>query len=106
MEQSSEDRAPEQEKAQRRRPEKQLSPGAVAQASMQYIAELTGKEVSGVTSLEPAEGGWLVGVEVVEDRRIPSSADLMALYEAEIGLDGALLAYRRTQRYARGRGDS
>jgi Gas vesicle synthesis protein GvpO len=48
------------------------------------------------------EDGWIVEVEIVEDRRIPSSADMLALYEIELDADGELLAYRRTRRYRRG----
>jgi hypothetical protein len=59
-----------------------------------------------VTSLERGTDGWLVGVEVVEDRRVPSSADILATYQTQVGMDGELLGYRRTRRYPRGRGDS
>ena len=77
-----------------------------AQAALRQIAELTGKKPEGVTAVRPSEDGWLVGVEVVEDRRVPSSADVMAIYEAEISADGELISYRRASRYSRGRGDS
>jgi Gas vesicle synthesis protein GvpO len=43
-----------------------------------------------------------VEFEVVEDRRIPSSSDILALYEVEMDADGELLALRRTRRYLRG----
>jgi len=66
--------------------------------------ELTAKEPEGVTAVQPAEDGWRVGVEVVVERRIPSSADLLALYEADLDPEGALMSYRRTRRYSRGRG--
>jgi hypothetical protein len=46
-----------------------------------------------------------VGVEVLEDSRIPSSADILATYEADIDEDGTLLAYHRVHSYPRGRGD-
>lgn len=78
---------------------------AAARAGLRQIVELTAKEPEGVTSVRPAENGWVVGVEVVVQRRIPSSADLLALYEAELGPDGALTSYRRTRRYSRGRGN-
>ena len=77
-----------------------------ARVALRHIGELTGKEIASVTSVEPADDGWFVGVEVVEDRHIPSTADLLALYETEIDMDGTLLAYRRIRNYARGRGDS
>lgn len=42
-------------------------------------------------------------VEVVDDRHIPPpSADMLALYEVVLDLDGELLSYRRTRRYRRG----
>jgi hypothetical protein len=82
-----------------------LRAATAGQAAMSQIAELTGKEPEGVTGVEPSDDGWLVGVEVVEDRRIPSSTDILATYETEIDMDGNLVAYRRLKRYPRGRGD-
>lgn len=83
-----------------------LSPAEAARAALEYITELTGKEVRGAVSLERSENGWLVGVEVVEDRRVPSSNDVLGLYLTEIDAEGSLRTYRRTRRYTRGRGDS
>ncbi|MBF6469640.1 gas vesicle protein [Nocardia beijingensis] len=77
---------------------------AIAAATENLVA-LTSKQVEGVTSMEPTEDGWLVEIEVLEDRRIPSSADILALYEVELDLDGNLLAYHRTRRYGRGSTD-
>jgi hypothetical protein len=58
--------------------------------------------VEGVTGVEVAEeGGWVVGVEVVEARRISSSSDVLALYEVDIDDDGSLLSYRRVKRSGR-----
>jgi hypothetical protein len=78
---------------------------AVAQAAIRAIAELIGRPPEGVTALEPTEEGWHVAVEVVEDQRVPSSADILATYEAELDMEGNLLSYRRTRRYQRGRAD-
>ncbi len=67
------------------------------------ITDLTDGEPVRITSAVPTdEGGWVVEVETVEDRRIPSSADMLALYEVELDSDGEMLAYRRTRRYMRG----
>jgi hypothetical protein len=82
-----------------------LSAAKAGQAGLRQIAELTGKEPEGVTGVEPADDGWVVGVEVVEDKRIPSSTDILATYETEVGMDGELVSYRRVKRYTRGRGD-
>ena len=89
--------------AARRSPARIPAPEA-AKAGLRQIVELTAKEPEGVTIVQPAEDGWRVGVEVVVQRRIPSSADLLALYEAELDPEGALMSYRRTRRYSRGRG--
>jgi|SRR5215475_2244507 len=83
-----------------------LTAARAGQAGLRQIAELTGKEPEGVTGVEPAEDGWVVGIEVVEDKRIPSSTDILATYETEIGTDGELVSYRRVRRYTRGRGDN
>jgi hypothetical protein len=79
---------------------------AVAQAGVDAIAELIGKQPEGLTALEPTEDGWRVAVEVVEDRRVPSSADILATYEADLDMEGNLMSYRRTRRYQRGRADA
>jgi hypothetical protein len=77
----------------------------VARVAVEHIAALTGKQLLGVTSVESNEDGWVVGLEVLEDERIPSSADILALYAARIDPDGELLGYRRTSRYLRGSTD-
>jgi hypothetical protein len=77
-----------------------------AQAGLQGIVDLTGRQPEGVTAVERTEDGWLVGVEVLEDQRVPSSADVLAIYEANVDDDGELTSYRRVRRYPRGRGDS
>ena len=83
----------------------QLTAAKAGRYGLRHIAELTGKDPEGITGVEPTEDGWLVTVEVVEDRRIPSSSDILSGYETEIGPDGELVAYRRVRRYTRGRGD-
>ncbi|HZB34253.1 MAG TPA: gas vesicle protein GvpO [Streptosporangiaceae bacterium] len=82
-----------------------LDVAAAAQAGRRLIAAVTNREPEGVTSVEPVDTGWVIEVEVLEDRHIPSSADVLALYEVELDGDGTMLSYRRTQRYTRGRGN-
>lgn len=83
-----------------------LSATQVTQVALRAIAELTGKPTLAATSLMPSDDGWTVEVEIVEDRRIPSSMDMLALYEVVLDLDGQLLSYRRTRRYVRGTADN
>jgi hypothetical protein len=69
----------------------------------QYVTAAIDRSPTQITGVEPTdEGGWIVEAEVVEDRRIPSTADMLALYEIELDANGELLAYRRTRRYMRG----
>jgi hypothetical protein len=89
---------------QRSRPA--MTAGEAAKAALREIAALTAKQPEGVTEVERTEDGWTVGIELVEDQRIPSSSDILATYETTIDADGELLSYRRVRRYARGRGDT
>lgn len=56
-----------------------------ARIAPSYITEITGREPEQMTAIEPTdEGGWVVEVEIVEERRIPSSADTPAVYEIDL----------------------
>lgn len=85
---------------------RRMSAAEAGREGLEQITTLTGKDPESVTGVEPSEDGWLVTVEVIEDRRIPSSTDILSTYEAEIDDDGELLSYRRLRRYSRGRGDN
>ncbi|MFI6456106.1 gas vesicle protein GvpO [Streptosporangium amethystogenes] len=94
----------EEDRPQRR--SRTLSAATAGTTGLRQIAELTSKDTEGVTQVRPAEDGWLVEVEVVEDRHIPSSGDMLALYQVQLDSEGDLLSYRRVRRYRRGRADS
>ena len=79
-----------------------VSATTAARRAAEAVSELTGHAVETVISLEPCDEGWKIGVEVVETRRIPDSADILASYEVQLDAGGDLVSYRRTQRYARG----
>ncbi len=76
-----------------------------ARGAMAHIGELTGRQPAGVTSLRAGDDGWVAEVEVVEDRRIPSSEGILGLYRMGLDDDGTPLGYERLGRYRRGRGD-
>jgi hypothetical protein len=102
-------REPERREPARREPERRERAGTgepggekAARLAADYVATMTGKEPEGIVSLERADqGGWVIGVEVVETRRIPDSTDILAVYEAELDAEGELVAYRRVKRYSR-----
>jgi Gas vesicle synthesis protein GvpO len=89
-----------------RRNRSAMTAAEAAKAALREIAELTAKQPEGITQVARTEDGWTIGIELVEDQRIPSSADILATYETTIDADGELLSYRRVRRYARGRGDT
>jgi hypothetical protein len=82
-----------------------MSATDAAEAGVRHVVRLTGRQALGVTGLERTADGWVVEVEVVEDRRVPSSSDTLGLYRAEFDTEGSVVGYRRTRRYPRGRGD-
>lgn len=83
-----------------------MTAGEAAKVALRQLATLTSKQPEGVTEIARTEDGWTVGVELVEDQRIPSSADILATYETTVDEDGELVSYRRVRRYPRGRGDA
>lgn len=81
------------------------SPGAVARRAASFVATLSGRRPESVISIERKDEEWCVGVEVVEVSRIPDSADILAVYDVRLDVDGDLISYRRVRRYARGQMD-
>jgi hypothetical protein len=59
-----------------------------------------------LTGLRRTGDGWTVTVDVVETPRVPSTTDLIAVYEMEVDRQGELLGYERKRHYVRGRGDN
>ena len=100
------DQEREQPRAQEREPERRSSrPSAREVATMvaDELEDLTGKEPESIVRLGRDDDGWVVGIEVVESRRIPDSTDILAVYEVHADDDGSLRSYERTRRYTRGR---
>lgn len=89
----------------RTRASKRPKPLQLARSASEQLAELTGRDPEGTTGIERTEDGWRIELEVVETRRIPDSADILALYEVQVDEDGELTGYRRLRRYPRGRTD-
>jgi hypothetical protein len=74
----------------------------IARRAANLVARLTGRRPERVISVEPADGGWKVGVEVVEMSRIPDSADIVGVHEVRLDRLGDLVSYQRIRRYVRG----
>jgi hypothetical protein len=89
------------EDAPRRRRARSMRTVAARAAS--ELTGLIGRQVEGVVGVEQVDDGWRVQVEVVESRRIPDTTDILAIYEVDVDPDGEVTAYRRLDRYVRGR---
>lgn len=78
------------------------SPAAAARRAVAELAELLERDPESVVGLQRTDEGWCIGVEVVEVRRIPDTADVIAEYEIDADRNGRLRSYHRLRRYARG----
>jgi outer membrane biosynthesis protein TonB len=111
---------PEEPKA-RREPEPEPEPEPEQEASVEpaspsdlqtivrqareVLRELHGTDAETVSSVAHTAHGWVVGLEVVELRRIPDSTDILATYEVELDGDGGVLRVERKRRYHRAEAD-
>ena len=77
----------------------------LARRAAEYVRVLTGRHPESVISIERRDGDWCLGVEAIETRRIPDSADILAIYEVLLTSAGDLNSYRRVRRYTRGQVD-
>lgn len=82
--------------------ERDVTATEAIESALGQLRRLTQVEPVGATGVRPTDEGWQVEIEVVEERHVPSTSDLMALYEVDLDLDGELLSYRRSRRYVRG----
>lgn len=82
---------------------KRISAVRAVKKAIEEFSTLTGRPPESVVGTRWKDDHWSVRLEVVESRRIPDSADLLAEYEVELDEDGELMAYDRKDRYVRGR---
>lgn len=71
--------------------------------ALEQFGTVSGRSPESVVGTRWEEDHWVVLLEVVESRRIPDTADLLAEYEVELDGSGELLGYSRRDRYVRGR---
>ncbi|GAA1144670.1 gas vesicle protein [Kribbella jejuensis] len=86
-----------------RRTKPQQSLRSIAIAAARELSQLIGQPPEGIVAVEKRDESWFVQVEVVESHRIPSTTDILAVYEVEVDADGAVTGYWRKDRYVRGR---
>jgi hypothetical protein len=74
----------------------------IALKAKEQLIVLTGLKAGTVSGLHHDENGWHIVADMVELKRIPESADILATYEATLDDKGNLVNYQRTRRYSRG----
>ncbi|MEI6180280.1 MAG: gas vesicle protein [Chloroflexales bacterium] len=79
-----------------------LSITEIATKAKEQLTLLTGLKASTVSSLFHDEEGWHIVADMIELKRIPESADVLATYEVTLDERGNLQSYQRTRRYTRG----
>jgi hypothetical protein len=86
---------------------RRLSGGQLAQRARQELAEITGLEPEGVSSLERSyDGTWRVTVQMLELERVPPTDDVLGSYAVNLDENGKLIGYERVERYTRSQVDS
>lgn len=90
-----------QGRTQSRTASRKKGAAAVARTGAQQLGELTRRTPEAVTALSRTDDGWQLEVEVLEIHRVPETADVLAVYQADLDESGELLSYRRLRRYTR-----
>lgn len=79
-----------------------LTGAQAARRAAQELVELTSKDLEGVIGIRRDGDSWKVEIEALEMRRIPSTTDVLAVYEVSLDAEGELVGYQRVARYVRG----
>jgi hypothetical protein len=69
----------------------------------EQLQEPTGFETVSVSGLAQTDRGWELAVDVVELRRVPDTASVLATYRVTTDDAGEVASYERVHRYNRGR---
>ena len=77
-------------------PASPLTMGQIVDSALRAVAAMK-MSVSSVTSAVPDQDGWNVSVELVERRGIPSTNDMLGLYELRVDRAGNVVRYMRTR---------
>ncbi|GAA4853142.1 hypothetical protein GCM10023201_53220 [Actinomycetospora corticicola] len=70
------------------------------------LADDLGWQSEAVAGLRRTADGWTATVDVVETSRVPSTTDVIGVYEIDLDDRADMLGFRRLRHYIRGRGDN
>lgn len=80
---------------------RRVSPDEIVERAKKVLDDLGGMDVDRVTGVEADDEGWRINLEVVETRRIPDTADIIAKYEVLLSRGGRFRSYRLVGRRRR-----
>ncbi|MBI2855333.1 MAG: gas vesicle protein [Chloroflexi bacterium] len=66
------------------------------------LADVTGLRPEGIVRAFKDNGGWRVGVEMLEMSRIPPATDMLGDYEVLLAEDGSMVRFERRKTRLRG----
>jgi hypothetical protein len=72
-----------------------LSMKEIVEKVKEEICRYTGLPSSSILNVSQEEGGWRVGIEMVEKKSIPESQDILAHYEVRLDEKGQLIDFNR-----------
>lgn len=73
---------------------RRVQPDEIVERAKQVLDDLGSMAADRVTGIESDDEGWRVDLEVVETRRIPDTADIIAKYEVRLSRGGRFRSYR------------
>jgi hypothetical protein len=71
-------------------------------AAREQFRQVTGLEPEAVSGMSRVDGGWELEFDVVELRRVPDSASLLATYRVTTDDSGDIAGFERVRRFNRG----
>ena len=67
----------------------------VLDKAKKQLADVTGLKIESITRVIKDNGGWRIGVDLLEMSRIPPATDVLGDYEVLLGEDGSMLRFER-----------
>ncbi len=80
--------------------------GREVRDAVRDLADDLGWQSEAVSGLRRTADGWTATVDVVETSRVPSTTDVIGVYEIDLDEQADMLGFRRLRHDIRGRGDN
>jgi len=67
----------------------------VLDKAKKQLTDVTGLKIESITRVIKDNGGWRIGVDLLEMSRIPNATDVLGDYEVLLAEDGSMLRFER-----------